>query len=782
MAAFCKWTLLVVCVLAGLVDGYRRPARAEENQTAKSDLAQYYGFEPLEIYKLNKRSRNLLPADLNHDGRTDLIIVDNGNSRLDLLLQRDGEQVAEQPAPGESLANFIGSDGRLQHKKVTLDKVVSALTTGDFNGDGRTDLAYFGGRDQLIVRYQGEDGNWQSMRRLRLPEVTPASWSTAAGDLNGDGKDDIAVLGKKETYLIYQQPDGKLAAPQTVMNTSGKLGLVRITDLDGDGRADLSYQSQEGDDRPFCVRFQDQQGRLGPEYRFEIEMPRASTLYNLDGKPGDEILTIENRTGRVKVHQVVRSQPQESDLTGQMIYYGFGSGSSSRDTDMGIGDVNGDGLKDVVVTDPGSAQIVVFRQHPKTGLDQGQTFPSLTDAQQVRVGNLDGDPKGDEVVVLSEKEKAIGYSRMAHGRLSFPIVLPLEDEPMAIELADLNGNGREELVCISRSGRSKYRLHAMSLEKDGQWSPQHWGQSDMHDIELTFKNQPKQLMKLDANGDGRIDFLVFAGSEPELLLTNDKGVPEPLENRRGLGLGKVAAGAVFASTGQNPILLVAQQNFARQMKINEEQQWQVVDQFNAAESSAKIVGAAPINLDDTPGDEVVLVDTGVKKLRLLNKVDNLFRPWREVEIGDFRYLSTHVADLNGDGRDDLLLFGSGRFGVLYAGQTDPQLKEVASYETELDKARFADLIAGDLNGDGFVDIACLDTKSQLVEVLDFAPETGLRHAFYFKVFEEKSLNASEQTGTNPREAAIADVTGDGLNDLILLSHDRVLVYPQDPGK
>jgi hypothetical protein len=288
-------------------------------------------------------------------------------------------------------------------------------------------------------------------------------------------------------------------------------------------------------------------------------------------------------------------------------------------------------------------------------------------------------------------------------------------------------------------------------------------------------------MKLDANGDGRIDFLVFAGSEPELLLTNEKGVPEALENRRGLGLGKVEAGAVFATTGKDPVLLVAQQNFARQMKINDELQWQVVDQFNAAESSAKIVGAAPINLDDEPGNEVVLVDTGVKKMRVLRKVDNLFRPWREVEIGDFRYISTHVADLNGDGRDDLLLFGIGRFGVLYAGRSDPKLTEVASYETELDEARFADLVAGDLNGDGFADVACLDTKTQLVEVLDFAPETGLRHAFYFKIFEEKGLNASEQTGSDPREAVIADVTGDGRNDLILLSHDRVLVYPQDPG-
>ena len=436
----------------------------------------------------------------------------------------------------------------------------------------------------------------------------------------------------------------------------------------------------------------------------------------------------------------------------------------------------------MVVTDPGGAQVIVFRQHPQTGLDQGQTFPSLTDAQQVRVGNLDADPATAEVVVLSDKEKAIGYSRMTHGRLSFPIVLPLEDEPMAIELADLNGDGQQELICLSRRGKSGYQLQAMSLKEDGQWVPVPWGNVDQQAVELSFKSQPNQLKKLDANADGRIDFLVFSGSEPELLLTNDQGIPEPLENRRGLGLGKVDEGAVFARIVPAPVLLVAQQNFARNRKINADRQWQVVDQYNAMEKSAKIEGAAPINLDEEPGDEVVLVDTGVKKLRVLRKQENLFRPWREVEIGDFRYHSTHVADLNGDGRDDLLLFGIGRFGVLYASRTDPRLEEVATYETQLEDARFADLVAGDLNGDGYVDVACLDTKTQLVEILDFAPETGLQHAFFFKVFEEKSFNSNDSTGTDPREAVIADVTGDGRNDLILLSHDRVLVYPQDTGE
>ena len=50
------------------------------------------------------------------------------------------------------------------------------------------------------------------------------------------------------------------------------------------------------------------------------------------------------------------------------------------------------------------------------------------------------------------------------------------------------------------------------------------------------------------------------------------------------------------------------------------------------------------------------------------------------------------------------------------------------------------------------------------------------------VFEEKSFSGEKRGGAiEPREATIADVTGDGRADLILLVHDRVLIYPQDAG-
>ena len=144
-----------------------------------------------------------------------------------------------------------------------------------------------------------------------------------------------------------------------------------------------------------------------------------------------------------------------------------------------------------------------------------------------------------------------------------------------------------------------------------------------------------------------------------------------------------------------------------------------------------------------------------------------------------------MADLDGDARDDLLLFGEGRFSVLYAGRTDPRLVELANYETDLDRTFLADSLVGDLNGDGAPDVAALEVRSHFVELLRPAG-AGARtprfeRALYWKLFEEKNFDGEGGGGLEPREGAIADVTGDGRADLLLLVHDRVLIYPQDDG-
>ena len=68
-----------------------------QDEAPVSELSQYYGFLPVEIFKVEFRSHSLVTGDFNHDGRTDLAAVDDSHSRIDLLIQRDKAPDKEEP-------------------------------------------------------------------------------------------------------------------------------------------------------------------------------------------------------------------------------------------------------------------------------------------------------------------------------------------------------------------------------------------------------------------------------------------------------------------------------------------------------------------------------------------------------------------------------------------------------------------------------------------------------------------------------------------------------------
>ncbi len=758
----------------------------------KVDLSPYYGFEEVEVYKLDDRSSDLRAADLDADGRTDLVLVDNGHSRLDWLRQREKPPESPDKAPtGE--VNFVPNSWRFEHIKIPVDREVVSLTTGDFDGDGRQDIAYVGLPDRLVLRFGAKDNpqDWSKLVEQRLPDLLGVGVVLASGDLNGDKRDDLAVLGKNKTYVVLQTAEGKLAPATGLMNTSEGLALVQSADLDGDGREDLCYTAKDGADQILCGRLQTAQGEFGPELQFPLAKPRSVTLADVDKQPGTELLTIDTTTGRLAVSKLRRPEEKSGEMAGRLVHYGFGNQSARNERDLAVGDLDGDGKLDVVVTDPAGAQMIVFRQREGSGLDLGTTFPGLVSAEHVRAADFDGDRKA-EVYVLSDKEGTLGVSRFEEDRLTFPKPIAVGADPLAFDLADIDEDGKPEVVVIAKGSESNKYVFRAFRPNGEEWAAVPFGSRET--IEVTLRGAPERLAAFDAGGsDRRSDFVIFLGQgRPPHVFLSDGDVSVALKELPstggGIGLGDVSAGGFSAGTvrdpeaeGNRPALLVSQGAFARNLELKDGR-WRVVDQYNADETGAKIEGSATLDLDGEPGQEIVLVDTGVRKLRVLKADGALYKPWKEVETGTFPFVAARVADLNADGRDDLLLFGHGRFAVLYAGRTDPRLEEVASFESNLDKTFFVDSVAGDLNGDGFSDIAILDTQSHFVEVLDFDPTLGPRHAVHFPVFEEKSFTSDEGgSGVEPRESRIADVTGDGRADLVLLVHNRVIVYPQDDG-
>ncbi len=475
-----------------------------------------------------------------------------------------------------------------------------------------------------------------------------------------------------------------------------------------------------------------------------------------------------------------RSGTDEANKRGRLAFFALPQGNE-RGRSLALGDLDGDGKQDVVVTDPSNAQVWAFLQSGRSGLGAGLTFPSLVGARTVHLADLDGDHK-DEVYVLSEQEKQIGRSEFARGRLSFPTPLPITGEPVAMDLADLDGDKTPEILYMARTrpGADTFELRALTRDKSGSFRPySKW--NDRETVALPeVKGVPAAIESLDVNADGQADLMIFNQYGPPQLLLGKKGEP-PRPFSGGLGpLTGASPSSVSVMNVDGPAILVAQNTFARRILLDAQNHWEIKDQYNSGRNSAVIQGAAALDTDGDGTKEIVLLDRTSKSLLFLAKKEGVYRPGGNMPVGSLNFQGMHVADFDGDGRDDLLIAGSDRFAVLQTGQKGLRLKTIASYESHRNEARLSDLAAGDVNGDGVPDVVFTDIGEQSLEIASFAGDKDLVHAITFRIFERKTFrNVGDMI--EPRDMAIGDVDGDGRSDIVLIVHDRVLVYRQDPG-
>jgi hypothetical protein len=741
---------------------------------ASRDRAAKFGFSGMLISRLGDRAHGLRVEDLNGDGRQDVLVINNGKSRIDLLMAGNPEGSGrENDSVSRNDLDDIEYFG--QESYPTEEKVV-ALEVGDLNSDGRPDLVTLGDSSRLVVAHQGSDLSFPSTQSFEVEDGVVSQYALQVGDLNGDGRDDAVVLGKQSTFLFLQEATASsfaLRGERVLAHGQSGVNGVDLVDLNGDGHLDLLYWKLESE---WPLRYQLNAGgaRFGPVVMKRLTAIRAYASGNLDGEGAEEIAVLHRRSGRLSL-----LQHRVDDAGGSSLPYAgpyllpLAELKESGERSFVFADVDGDGRADLLVAEPSAARLVVYPGGDH-GFGEPRPCPALVGVSHPRVADVDGDG-ALEVVVAAAEEGTVGIAELQDGVVGFPSPLPIPgDAVVALEVADGDGDGQVEIWTLEsrREGRSR------SVQiRVFQWPDR---EVLLHSVEKV-KTDPTDLLIGDFNHDQRPDVLVILPKElPRLLLgseTDGALALQEVEAEDLPGFG-ILEGLPRSALWQGDLdqdgkeeLIVPGKNFVRVLHLDAAGVPVVVGQYNLEKTDAEVQTVAAGDLDGDGRVELVLADKSSHSLHVLRAAGSSWELVSEVQLPlELPKQLLIQGSL-------LVLANKDELGFVEWGEEPRSLVTIAGFEPPYDHSFFSTVTFGDVNGDDANDVVFLDPNHQGLSIAEF-DQQQLHHALRFRVFEER-LFEKGRAGAEPREVVVGDVTGDGKDDVILLVHDRLIAYPQE---
>jgi len=379
------------------------------------------------------------------------------------------------------------------------------LAVGDVDGDGKGDIAAAAFREDVGANanqgrayvFSGADGS--VLLSLDTPNPQGSAlfgWSLAVGDVDGDGKADIAVGAPGEEVggastgraYVFSGADGSLLLTLDTPNPRDGADFgksVAVGDVDGDGKADIAVGAPS-EDVPFDGYVRDCQGRA-----YVFSGADGSLLFTLDtpnphgaARFGSSLATGDvSGDGRsdIAVGATHEGEDPEGVRPGRAHVFSGADASLLFTLDtpnpqelaefgraVGLGDVNTDGKADIAVGAPGQdvgANPAQGRAYVFSGADGSILLTLDTPNPQryarfgwsVSLGHVDGDAKADIALgaVWADVGASIRQGRAyvfsgADGSLLFTLDTPSAQAyghfGKCVAVGDVDGNGKADIA------------------------------------------------------------------------------------------------------------------------------------------------------------------------------------------------------------------------------------------------------------------------------------------------------------------------------------------------
>jgi hypothetical protein len=583
-----------------------------------------YGVSPQAIvagYFTNNGILDLATADANGSGTDDYsIYLGNGNGTF------------QGPAP-----YVLGGTS-----------YSTAIATGDFAGDGRTDLSITrAAPDTVAVRLSNGDGTFSDPAVLDLVRrETPL-----VADVNGDGAPDVSVVDAAGNILYRAgragEP-GSFAPPITVNPGDPSRDIAFVSTRFG-----ATIASVDADDNAISFFVLRSTGFALVAKLATGPLPAQILSAKLNGNGIVDLIVRNAGNGTISVFN---GDGHGWFLPPIELQAGLGA------SDLQVGDLHQDGLLDIVFTDRLSGEIgvlqnlgggafsppVLYRAGPGPYGVTGTANPSAVDSLEgttgVAVGTFStgGLPS---LVALDPGSNTFGLlSGLGGGLLSNPTYFQTPFSGLVVRAIDFNGHGLDGLAVLGPRGLYIYRPNGQ-----GGFLP-----PTVYNVGF----EPNGLTVADLNDDGKPDLLVSNPLGDVLVLVgNGDGTLQPVRN-----LDQQVSLAVYAPNGKTPAAFIFADQLTDQLVVRTVSGVTTV----LGNASTGLIAPTAVALADLNGD-------GILDLVVANGGSNNVLVYPGMGNGAFGAALNHgngfftgtnprgitVADVNGDGRPDLVIADEG---------------------------------------------------------------------------------------------------------------------------